>query len=298
MAVQIAQASIDEHGNARGGQAGNQKGQPKGETNIKDWYKGSGAGWEELIKCKNPTLGKQAANVMVRIINSNLVGYDQGERNTLWKALKKYDWNVDRYIASGEKTETDCSAFVYTSYCVVLPSLREWMEKKGNSAYCGNLWSVFNSYGSGLFDRYTSSEYTRTTNYLQVGDLLNVPSKHTVMICSTDGSVKQISTPPDNTVTTSSGGSSSGSSSSGSSNTNYEQVNIPGVSNNVQRLASSSKGKENVLKQDDQRKEQFNTLATAMATNAPMMGRDILMTSELYDSNILKGSQESRKERV
>ena len=120
------------------------------------------------------------------------------------------------------------------------------------------------------------------------------------MICSTDGSVKQISTPPDNTVTTSSGGggSSRGSSSSGSSNTNYEQVNIPGVSNNVQRLASSSKGKENVLKQDDQRKEQFNALATAMATNAPMMGRDILMTSELYDSNILKGSQESKKERV
>ena len=94
----------------------------------------------------------------------------------------------------------------------------------------------------------------------------------------------------------STGGGSSG---SGSSSSNPgEPVNIPGLSNNVGRLASVSRRNENILKQDEQRKEQFNSLVTAMTNNAPMMGRDILITSELYDSNILKGDQESKKERV
>lgn len=95
----------------------------------------------------------------------------------------------------------------------------------------------------------------------------------------------------------STGGSSSKGSGSSSSN-NGELVNIPGLSNNVGKLASVSRRNENILKQDEQRKEQFNSLVTAMANNAPMMGRDILITSELYDSNILKGDQESKKERV
>ena len=95
----------------------------------------------------------------------------------------------------------------------------------------------------------------------------------------------------------STGGSGSKGSGSSSSN-NGEPVNIPGLSNNVGRLASVSRRNENILKQDEQRKEQFNSLVTAMTNNAPMMGRDILITSELYDSNILKGDQESKKERV
>ena len=35
-----------------------------------------------------------------------------------------------------------------------------------------------------------------------------------------------------------------------------------------------------------------------MSSNAPNMGRDVIITSELFDSNILKGNQESTKERV
>jgi hypothetical protein len=35
-----------------------------------------------------------------------------------------------------------------------------------------------------------------------------------------------------------------------------------------------------------------------MVNGAMDMGRDIITTAELYDSNILKGTQESRTERV
>ena len=68
--------------------------------------------------------------------------------------------------------------------------------------------------------------------------------------------------------------------------------------NTVNRLASATKEKKGVLKQDDARKSEFESMVNAMATDAPQMGREIIITSELYNSNILKGSQESRKERT
>ena len=74
--------------------------------------------------------------------------------------------------------------------------------------------------------------------------------------------------------------------------------NISGTSNNVMRLSSVNKKDKSVLKQDDSRKQEFESLITLMSSNAPNMGRDVIITSELFDSNILKGNQESTKERV
>ena len=71
-----------------------------------------------------------------------------------------------------------------------------------------------------------------------------------------------------------------------------------GTSNNVMRLSSANKKDKSVLKQDDSRKQEFESLITLMSSNAPNMGRDVIITSELFDSNILKGNQESTKERV
>lgn len=80
-------------------------------------------------------------------------------------------------------------------------------------------------------------------------------------------------------------------------NENGEVVNIPNVPNKVSMLAYAKKANDNVLKQNDSRKAEFESLRNKMTTNSPEMGREILITSELYDSNILKGPQESRKER-
>ena len=77
-----------------------------------------------------------------------------------------------------------------------------------------------------------------------------------------------------------------------------EFINISGVSNSVYKLSNAGKTKENVLELKDSRKSEFESLVTALTNSTPMMGRDILITAELYDSNILKGSQESKKERV
>lgn len=148
--VQIAQASIDEYGNARGGQPGDQRisAGKKGETNISNWYKRSG-GWDELIRCKDESIANKAAEYIIKVTNSHLVGYNQGNRNTFYQALKKYNWNIDSYITSGEKTETDCSAYVYAIYCSLIPSLRESFEEgrvsgRNNSPACQSSWTAYN----------------------------------------------------------------------------------------------------------------------------------------------------------
>ena len=177
--VQIAQASIDEYGNTRGGQPGDQRISvgKKGETNISDWYKRSG-GWDELIRCKDESIANKAAEYIIKVTNSHLVGYNQGNRNTFYQALKKYNWNIDSYISSGEKTETDCSAYVYAIYCSLIPSLRGSFEEgrvsgRNNSPACQSSWTAYNRYGSGLFERYTDSSIVNSDTYLKVGDLLN-----------------------------------------------------------------------------------------------------------------------------
>lgn len=71
--------------------------------------------------------------------------------------------------------------------------------------------------------------------------------------------------------------------------------NISGVSNNVKRLPSATEKKENVTQQDEGRKNSFESLLESMIDDAPDMGRDIVTTSEFFDSNILKTPQESTK---
>lgn len=67
--------------------------------------------------------------------------------------------------------------------------------------------------------------------------------------------------------------------------------------NSVYKLASATKSKDDTLKQDDMRKSEFESLRNKMTDSAPDMGREIIHTAELYDSNILKGDQEAKKER-
>ena len=291
--VQIAQASIDEYGNTRGGQPGDQRiyTGKKGETNISNWYKRSG-GWDELIRCKDESIANKAAEYIIKVTNSHLVGYNQGNRNTFYQALKKHNWSIDSYIASGEKTETDCSAYVYAIYCSLIPSLRGSFEEgrvsgRNNSPACQSSWTAYNRYGSGLFERYTDSSIVNSDTYLKVGDLLNAKQHHIVMVVSTEGNVPS-SIPPINDTYIASSYQSTG---------NVEQ-NISGASNNVMRLSSANKKDKSVLKQDDARKQEFESLITLMSSNTPNMGRDVIITSELFDSNILKGNQESTKERV
>lgn len=73
----------------------------------------------------------------------------------------------------------------------------------------------------------------------------------------------------------------------------------PSTPNNVYMLSSSTRVRDDVLKQNDGRKAEFESLLNSMSSSVPQFGRSIIKVSsdELYDSNILKGDRVSKNER-
>jgi hypothetical protein len=131
-----------------------------------------------MLRYKDATIAAKASEIGVKLANSNLVGYDQGQRNTLYAELKKNNFDVDKYIKSGVKTETDCSAFQYAIYCCLIPAMRQ----DGNAPTTSTMKSFFTKYG---FTAYTDSKYLTSDSYLLKGDVLVAEGKHTVQNITT-----------------------------------------------------------------------------------------------------------------
>jgi len=179
--MKIVQASITENnddGWNKKAKAGDQTGR---EVFIRNWYPYE---WDGIIHCTDTEIAKKAVDVAVKLANSNLVGYDQSERNTLYKALKSNGWDVDKYIKSGKCTETDCSAFVYACYCCVVPSLRS----DSNAPIVPQLKSKFTKLD--IFKWYTAKRFRNTDTDLRAGDILVNTDAHAIMAIETGSSYK------------------------------------------------------------------------------------------------------------
>ena len=192
MAVTICHASIDERGKANSGAAGDQTGK---EVCTRAWYSKP---WNVMLRYKDSSIAKKAAAIAKKLANSNLVGYDQYQRNTLYQALKSCGWDVDKYIKSGKKTETDCSAFMYACYCCLISSMRS----DGNAPTTSTMQSFYTKHG---FTAYTDSKYLTTDANLKVGDVLVKASAHTVMAITAGSNTSSSS----GTATANTGASSS-----------------------------------------------------------------------------------------
>lgn len=171
MAVIIGSARIDENGNARGGKAGDQRGGR--EVSTQNWYKHS-KGWR-VFRAKDAAAREKIAQAMQWACDTNLIGYDQGERNTLYNAVKNVGFDVRKL---DKPVETDCSALVRVccAYAgIVMPDF-----------YTANEPSVL--LNSGAFVEMTGITYTDKSDYLLRGDILVTRTKgHTVVVLS-DGS--------------------------------------------------------------------------------------------------------------
>lgn len=179
----IVHSSISENGtNGWDGRAkaGDQTGK---EVCTRTWYSKP---WEMVLRYPDIIISGQARDIAIKLAKSNLVGYDQSERNTLYKQLEANNWDVDKYIASGVKTESDCSSFVYAVYCCLIPSLRGESNAPRTAV-------AKNFYISKGFKCYTTSDYTNSTNKLVKGDLLNKAGSHIVMFAGNDVDVDTVS---------------------------------------------------------------------------------------------------------
>ena len=81
MAVKIGSARGDENGKAHGGLAGDQTGK---EVSTQSYYLHS-KGWR-VFRAKNPAVAEKIAQAMQAACDNKHIGYDQYERNTLYKA--------------------------------------------------------------------------------------------------------------------------------------------------------------------------------------------------------------------
>ena len=112
MSVNVGSARIDENGNAHGGAAGDQTGK---ELSTQAWYKHS-KGWR-VLRAKDAEVAEKIALCMEGACANSNIGYDQYQRDTLYKAAQNVGFDCG---AVQEKCETDCSALVRV--CVAYPT--------------------------------------------------------------------------------------------------------------------------------------------------------------------------------
>lgn len=181
----MIQASISENGTTKGN-AGDQSGK---ELNIRDWYNRP---WDAVIRYKDSEIASKAVKIAKTLTESNLVGYSQADRNSLYKVLKKYNFDITKYIASDEKTNCDCSSFVYACFACVLPRLRN----DNNAPTTHTFIDFFDNYEFSVF---TNENYTRSSKNLLNGDILLSIGKHTAIVYN-DSLANEYSTSVENAL--------------------------------------------------------------------------------------------------
>lgn len=165
MAVIIGSARIDERGKARGGKAGDQTGR---EVSTQNWYKHS-KNWV-CIRAKDPlAAAKIAAAMKAACANAN-IGYDQGQRLTLYNAAKAVGFDPAKVKTP---VETDCSALVRV--CCAFAGITV-----GNFTTANQVSALR---ATGEFEILTESKYVNQSAYLRKGDILVTKTQgHTVVV--------------------------------------------------------------------------------------------------------------------
>ena len=169
----IVHASCDENRRIKGGNAGDQTGK---EVCTRDWYSKP---WAYVLRPKDSNIAEKAVRTAVSLANSNKVGYDQNQRNSLYNELKKHDNNVD-------PCETDCSAFVTACYIVAGVSQLNYTS---NAPTTSTMVKTF--LATGQFEVLTDAKYLRIDALLKRGDILVKPGSHAVIVVQTSNPHKE-----------------------------------------------------------------------------------------------------------
>lgn len=170
MSVIIGSARIDEHGNATGGAAGDQKNGK--EVSTQNWYLHQ-KGWR-VFRAKNPSTRVMLAYDMRAACNNNNIGYDQKPNPSLFSVAKKFGFDCAKVNV---KCETDCSKLVRVCcwYAGIdIPSMTTATEPKVLLA-------------TGQFTELTGDKYTKSSDYLMAGDILVTKTRGHTVIVLTDG---------------------------------------------------------------------------------------------------------------
>lgn len=176
MAVKVGSARIDENGKTHGGKAGDQNGK---EVSTQAWYRHK-KGWR-VLRCKSADKADKIARAMQAACDNANIGYDQYQRDTLYKLAKDVGFDPGRVTTP---CETDCSALVRV--CCAYAGIMVGNFRTTNEARI--------LLASGAFDELTGTKYTGKSDYLKRGDILVTRTQgHTVVVLS-DGAKAEATT--------------------------------------------------------------------------------------------------------
>lgn len=171
MMVMIGHASRDENLKARGGQSGDQD---KKEVCTRTWYNKP---WTSVIRPKDKNVAEKIAKAMEQACANNNIGYDQGQRTTLYTQAKATNWDLSKITT---RCETDCSALV--AVCVNAAGI-----PVSKDIYTGNELNALKN--TGKFTIYTSSDYTTKSTNLKRGDIL-LGKGHTAIVLNNGANIE------------------------------------------------------------------------------------------------------------
>lgn len=172
--VKIGHASIDERGRIQGGSAGDQT---KKEVCTRQWYSKK---WDYVLRPKTSTLAEKSAKAMEKACANDKIGYDQNQRNNLYKQAKKVNFDLSKITT---KCECDCSSLVHV--CAISGGAD--VSYGSNGATTRTLDTKLQGYYSKL----TASKYLSSDKYLKRGDILVKEGSHTVMVLEDGAETKK-----------------------------------------------------------------------------------------------------------
>ena len=187
--VKISNSGSDEHGNYKGGAAGDNTGK---EWQIRSWYNRP---WNCVLRHPDPEVRACLADLATKAANNNKIGYDQYQRETYWKELQKVSYDPSKITVA---CEADCSAGVIANIKAAGHLLGHKELQDITCTYTGNMRSGLKAAG---FACLTESKYLTGSSYLVAGDILLNDAHHTATavtngINSGNGSVSPAASMP------------------------------------------------------------------------------------------------------
>lgn len=179
MTVRIGHASIDENGKTTGGIGGDQTGK---EVVIRNWYNKP---WNVVLRPKSATVAELSAKACEAACANPNVGYDQGERNTLYAKAKAADFDLSAVGAC----ECDCSSLMHV--CAIAGGAN--LTYGSNGYTTRTMVKAF--VASGDYEKLTDSKYLDSDKYLKRGDILVKEGSHTVMALDNGSGVGVVEPP-------------------------------------------------------------------------------------------------------
>lgn len=169
MAVKIGHAAKDERKKYNSGTAGDQTGV---EVYTLNWYN---AGWNVVLRPKSSSLAEKSAVACEKACANNKIGYDQYQRNNLYKEAQKVGFDISKITTA---CECDCSSLMHT--CAIIGGAH--LTYGSNGLVTFNMVNAFVQ--SGDYEKLTGSKYCAQDAYLKRGDILVKESGHTAMVLS------------------------------------------------------------------------------------------------------------------